>query len=206
MIINGVLENVQQSAIKRERKKEEENEALICSICHYLWCKYFHYGQPQCWEETHTVSPHILIRVRSSTPLLVMDMKEWSRGALRRELGPSTLHILDLQGLVVFNHSVCPTLCNPVDCSTAGFPILHHLLELAQTYSTELVMPSNHLALCCPLLLLPSIFPSIRVFSNGSGLCSRWPKYWSFSFNISPSNEYSGLISFGINWFDLLAV
>lgn len=76
MIINGVLENVQQSAIKRERKKEEENEALICSICHYLWCKYFHYGQPQCWEETHTVSPHILIRVRSSTPLLVMDMKE----------------------------------------------------------------------------------------------------------------------------------
>lgn len=76
MIINGVLGNVQQSAIKRERKKEEENEALICRICHYLWCKYFQYGQPQCWEETHTVSPHMVVRVRSSIPLPVMDMKE----------------------------------------------------------------------------------------------------------------------------------
>ena len=68
----------------------------------------------------------------------------------------------------------------------------------------ELVMPSNHLILCCPFLLLPSIFPSIRVFSNDLALCIRWPKYWSFS--ISPSNEYSGLISFRIDWFDLLAV
>ena len=67
-------------------------------------------------------------------------------------------------------------------------------------------MPSNHLILCCPLLLLPSIFPSIRVFSNESVLCIRWPKYWSFGFNISPSNEYSGLISFRMNWLDLLAV
>ena len=69
--------------------------------------------------------------------------------------------------------------------------------------SIELVMPSNHLILCCPLLL-PSIFPSIRVFSNESVLCIRWPKYWSFSFSISPSNKYSGLISFRIDWFDLL--
>ena len=72
--------------------------------------------------------------------------------------------------------------------------------------STELGMPSNHLILCCPLVLLPSIFPSIRVFSNESVLRIRWPNYWSFSFNISPSNEYSGLISFRINWFNLLAV
>ena len=72
--------------------------------------------------------------------------------------------------------------------------------------SNELVMPSNHLILCCPLLLLPSIFPSIRVFFSESVLCIRWLKYWSFSFSISPSNEYSGLISFGIDWFDLLAV
>ena len=70
----------------------------------------------------------------------------------------------------------------------------------------KLVMPSNHLILCCPLLLLPSIFPSISVFSNESVLCIRWPKYWSFSFSISPSNEYSGLISFWIQWFDLPAV
>ena len=72
--------------------------------------------------------------------------------------------------------------------------------------SIELVMPSNCLILCCPLLLLPSIFPSIRVFSKESVLRIRWPKYWSFSFNISPSSEYSGLISFRIDWFDLLAV
>ena len=67
-------------------------------------------------------------------------------------------------------------------------------------------MPSNHLILCCPLLLLPSVFPSIRVFSNESALCIRWPKYWSFSFSVSPSNEYSGLISFRMDWLDLLAV
>ena len=93
-----------------------------------------------------------------------------------------------------------------MDCSTPGFPVHHQLLELAKLMSSELVMPSNHLILCCPLLLLTSIFPSIRVFSNGSVLHIRWPKYWSFSFSISPSNEYSGLISFRMDWLDLLAV
>ena len=72
--------------------------------------------------------------------------------------------------------------------------------------SIELVMPSNYLILCCPLLLLPSIFPSIRVFTNESVLCIGWPKYWSFSFSVSPSNKYSGLISFRMDWLDLLAV
>ena len=75
-----------------------------------------------------------------------------------------------------------------------------------KSMSIELVMPSNHLILCHPLLLLPSIFPSIRVFSNESALCIRWPKYWSFSFNISPSSEHPGLISFRMDWLDLLAV
>ena len=79
----------------------------------------------------------------------------------------------------------------------------HSLLRLV---SIKLVMPSNHLILCCPLLLLPSIFPSIRVFSNESVLHIRWPKYWTFSLNVSPSNEHSGLISFRIDWFDILAV
>ena len=78
--------------------------------------------------------------------------------------------------------------------------------SLLQDMSIESVMPSNHLILCCPLLLPPSIFPSIRVFSSESVLCIRWPKYWSFSFSISPSDEYSGLISFRIDWLDLLAV
>ena len=77
---------------------------------------------------------------------------------------------------------------------------------LLKFMSIETVMPSNHLILCCPLLLPPSIFPSIRVFSNELVLCIRWPKYWSFSLSISPSNEYSGLISFRMDWLDLLAV
>ena len=88
-----------------------------------------------------------------------------------------------------------------MNCSTPGFPVLHHLPEFSQ-----LMIPSNHLILCNPLLLLPSIFPSIRIFSGESAHRIRWPKYWSFSCSISPSNEYSGLISFRIDWFDLLAV
>ena len=95
------------------------------------------------------------------------------------------------------------TLCNPMEYSTLGFPVLHHLPEFAQIMSIESVMPSNHLILCCPLFLMPSIFPSIKVFSNELALCIRWPKYWSFSFSISPFNEYSGLISFRIDWLDL---
>ena len=100
----------------------------------------------------------------------------------------------------------CPALCNPINCSTPGFPVHHQLLELAQTHVHESVMPSNHLIPCHPLLLLPSVFHSITVFSSESALRIRWPKYWSFSFSISPSNEYSGLIFFRIDWFDLLAV
>ena len=100
----------------------------------------------------------------------------------------------------------CLTLCDPMDCSMPGFPVHHQLLELTQAHVTESVMPSNHLILCRPFLLLPSIFPSIRVFSSRSVLHIRWPKYWSFSFSISPSNEYSGLISSRMVWFDFLAV
>ena len=92
-----------------------------------------------------------------------------------------------------------------MDYNAPGFPVHHQLPELAQTHVRESVMPSNHLILCRPLLL-PSVFPSIRIFSNESVLCTRWPKYWSFNFSISPSNEYSGLISFRMDWFDLLAV
>ena len=87
--------------------------------------------------------------------------------------------------------------------ASLSFTISWSFLKLM---SMETMMPSNHLILCCPLLLLPSIFPSIRVFSNESVLCIKWTEYWSFSFSISPSNEYSGLISFWIDWLDLLAV
>ena len=101
---------------------------------------------------------------------------------------------------------LCQTLWDPMDCSMPGLPVHHQLLELLKLMSIELVMLSNHLILCHPLLLLPSIFLSIRVFSNESVLPNRWPKYWSFSFSISPSNEHPGLISFRMDWLDLLAV
>ena len=100
----------------------------------------------------------------------------------------------------------CLTLCDPMDCSTLGLPVHHQLPELTQTHVITSVMPSNHLILCHPLLLLPSLFPSIRVFSNESVLRIRWSKIWSFSISISPSNEHSGLISFRMYWLDLLAV
>ena len=100
----------------------------------------------------------------------------------------------------------CPTLCNPMDCRMPELPVHHQLPEFTQIIAIELVMPSNHLIFCHPLLLLPSIFPSLRVFSKQSVLHIRWPKYWSFSFSISPFNEYSGLIFFRMDWLELLAV
>ena len=93
-----------------------------------------------------------------------------------------------------------------MDCSTPSFPVHHQLLSLLKLMSNELVMPSNHLILYHPLLFPPSIFPSIRVFSNESVLHMKWPKYWSFSLSISSSNEYLGLISFRMDWLDLLVI
>ena len=93
-----------------------------------------------------------------------------------------------------------------MDSSMPGFPVHHQCPKLIKLMYMESVMPSNHHILCRPLLLPPSIFPSIRVFSSESVLCIRWPKDWNFSFNISPSSEYSGLISFRMEWLDLLAV
>ena len=106
----------------------------------------------------------------------------------------------------------CLTLCDPMDRSTPGLPVLHQLPDSTQTHVHQVgdtiqpTHPSNQLILCHPLLLLPPIPPNIRVFSNESALRIRWPKYWSFSFNISPSSEHPGLISLRIDWLDLLAV
>ena len=114
--------------------------------------------------------------------------------------GPRTIYCLhsSVQSLS------CVRLCDTMDYSTPGLPVPHR--SLLKLMSIESVMPSNHLILCHPLLPLPSIFTSLRFFSNESVLRIRWPKYWSFSFSISPSNEYSGLISFRIDWLDLFAV
>ena len=113
-----------------------------------------------------------------------------------------------MEGTVQFSSVTqsCLTLCNLMDCSMPGFLSITNSQSLLKFMSIELVMPSNHLILCHPLLRLPSISPSIRVFSNESVHCNRWPKYLNFSFSISPSNEYSGLISFRMDWLALLAV
>ena len=98
-----------------------------------------------------------------------------------------------------------PTVCDPTNCSTPGLPVHPQHPELTQTHVHESVAPSSHLVLCCHLLLSPTIFPSIRIFSNESVLSiSHWPNYWSFSFSSGPSSEYSGLISFTMNWWDSL--
>ena len=108
--------------------------------------------------------------------------------------------------MVQFSSSVESDSATPWTAARQASLSITKSQSLLKLMSIESVMPSNHLILCHPLLLLPSLFPSIRVFSNDSALCIRWPKYWSFSFSINPSNEYLGLISFRIDWFDLLAV
>ena len=100
----------------------------------------------------------------------------------------------------------CPALCDPINHSTSGLPVHQQLSDLPKLMSIESVMPFTYLTLCCPLLLLPSIPTSVKVFSNELTLLMRWPKYWSFSFSISPSKEHPGLISFRMDWLDLLAV
>ena len=116
-----------------------------------------------------------------------------------------TLAKITLPGLVQFSCSVISNSAIPWTAARQSSLSIANFWNLPKLMSIETVTPSNHLILCHPLLLLPPVFPSIRVFSNESVLCIRWPKYWSFSFNISPSNEYSGLI-FRMDWLNLLAV
>ena len=121
----------------------------------------------------------------------------------KKELGDNFCR-LSLQTVSSVAQS-CPTLCNSMNRSMPGLPVHHQLPEFTQTHIIKSVMPSSHLILCRPLLLLSPIPPSIRDFSNESTLRMRWPKYWSFSFSISPSNGHPGLISFRMDWLDLLA-
>ena len=127
---------------------------------------------------------------------------------VRYDLVNKQQHIIDVDYSVQFGSVVQSywTLCNPTDCSTPTSLSITNSRNLLKLMFIESVMPSNHLILCCPLHLSPSIFPSLRVFSNESALSIRWPKYWSFSFNITPSNECSGLISFRVDWLDRLSV
>ena len=130
----------------------------------------------------------------------------WLQYEIKKTLTPRKKSY-DQPSSVQFIHSVMSNSSWPHELQHAKASLsITNSRTLPKLMSTELWMPSNHLIFCCPLLLVPSIFPSIRVFSNESALWIWWPKYWSFSFNISPSNEHSGLISFRIDWLDLLAV
>ena len=111
-----------------------------------------------------------------------------------------------LMSCCCFVRLLCLTPCDLMDCSTPDFSSFTISRSLLKLTSVELVIPSSHLILCHTLFLLPSVFPSIKVFSSEWAVCVKWPKYWSFSFSISPSNEYSELISFRMDWLDLLAV
>ena len=139
-------------------------------------------------------------RCTTSTPLIMRALQ--IKTTMRYHLTP--VRISSVQFISVTQS--CPTLCNSWTAAHQASLSITNSQSLLKLMSTELVMPSNHLILCCPLLLLPLIFPSIKDFSKESVLHIRWPKYWSFSFSINPSNEYSGLISFRMDWLDLLAV
>ena len=145
-------------------------------------------------------SKHFQNPIQNTDSLTISGVNGWLIGNTFNITRKAEEQLVQVSHLVVSN-SLRPHRLY----STPGFPVHHQLQELAQNKSIKLVMPSNHLILCHPLLLLSSIFSSIRVFFNESVLRIRWPKYWSFNFSISPSNEYSGLISFRIDWFDLLA-
>ena len=131
-----------------------------------------------------------------------MSAALYKASSLKQGLSYYVLNLVQFSSVA----QLCPTLCDPMNRSTPGLPVHHQLLGSLKLTSIESVMTSSHLILCRPLLLLPPILPSIRVFSNESTLHMRWPKYWSFSFSISLSNEHPGQISFRMDWLDLLAV
>ena len=159
------------------------------------------------WDKLLISSPTFMVLTPVSGDFSFPLYKNLSSGVLQYPLSVSQSGWILLCYPCAWDSSVtqsCPTLCDLMDCSTQVFPVHHQLPELAQSHVHRVVMPSSHLILSLPLLLPSSIFPSISDFSKESVLHIRWPKYWSFNFSISPSNEYSGLVSFRTDWFDLL--
>ena len=168
---------------------------------------------PDC--RASLVSCLLLFYLTIIVNLIELEISERSTSYLSPD--PSTFNIFQYLFLIISAYLLFPLYCfsvsqscsilwDPTDCSTPGFPVPPCSRSWLKLVSIESGMPSNHLILYHPLFLLPSIFFSIRVFSKESALRIMWPKYWSFSFSISPSNQYSGLISFRIDWFALLAV
>ena len=197
---------------KKEKSKLKSNQ-IIC-IIHSAYCHYHLFTNSQICHSPVSSSildlcflPSFPVAITVGMNILAKALKNTNnaekRGNCQVLIRPHSKVIIRFPTVMMKLGSVtqlCPTLCDPKDCSTPGLPVHQQLLELPQTHvhpSSRWWYHSNHLILSCPLLLLPSILPGIRVFSNESVLCIRWPKYWSFSFSSSPSNEYSGLISFG---------
>ena len=176
---------------------------ILVVISHYRFVRQWHWGKLRLWDLsvfyffTTTCKPQVSQNFQ-------LDIKLIKRSVEGEHSVRWSTHFTT--GCISSVTQSCPTLCDPMKCSTPGLPVHHQLRSLPKLMSIESVMPSKHPILCCPLLLLLSILPSIRVFSNESLLYIRWPKYWSFSFSISPSNEYSELISFRMDWLGLLAV
>ena len=169
-----------------------------------------HLGSPTDGRVNHYPEKKCVGGARTTPRMHKMEMRNiipWSPCKIRKNhenRGAELTSVMEPYQFSSVNQS-CLTLCDPMDCSTPDLPVHHQLLEFTQTH-IHWVGDAIHFIQCHPLLLLPSIFPSIRVFSNESVLHISWPKYWRFSFSISPSNEYSGLISFRMDWLDLLAV
>ena len=186
---------------KREEEEVTFKETVICPPLHFnFFVQSFIIWLPLDVENTRGCSVLLGSSVSSLKKNSALLLGEKERIAIWR-------HIADFV-IVQFSSvaQACPTLCDPMNRSMSGLPVHYQLRSLPKLMSIEFVMPSSHLLLCRPLLLLPPIPPSIRVFSNELTLCMRWPKCWSFSLSISPSNEHPGLISFRMNWLDLLAV
>ena len=160
-----------------------------------------------CWKTRHNVLFTLKTRETSLFySFLYKNLaKRTSQGLRAHSDRQFLLHLMCSPQFSSVTQS-CPTPCDPMDCSTLASLSIANSQSLLKLMSIESVRPSNHLILCRPLLLLSSIFPSLRVVSSESVLCIRWPKDWSFNFSISPSNEHSGLISFRMDWLDLLAV
>ena len=162
------------------------------------------FSRQESWSGSHSLLQGIFLTQGSNPHVLHQQADSFTIWATRE--APTYYHILFLEIWVQFSRSVVSDFLRPRGPQHLASLSITNSQSLLKLMSVELVMPSNYLIPCHPLLLLPSILPSIRVFPNESVLHIRWPKYWSFSFSISPSNEYSGLISFRIDWFDFFAV
>ena len=190
----------------RQSKALFSIQLVSCNFSYAVWVQSLSQVQP--FVNSWTAARQASLLINNSRLFNSCSLTWWCHPTISSSVDPfsSCLQSFPASGQFSSVTQLCPTLCDSMDCSTPGLPVHHQLQELLNLMCPDSMMPSNHLILCHPLLLPSSIFPSIRIFPKESVLCIRWQKYWSFSFRISPSNEYSELISFKMDWLDILAV